>query len=331
MSEVILNGNGKYIITKPIVAETFPKISTWQKYKAVILGIMVLSITTSLTFLFWNNTNLPLDTSQVSFSSKKVSEELPNSVLFDYNIGSIRTDSVTIQQSWDPRRRERISAHKQQHTSIYYYPGYFRAKLLVNNQIMKEHDIFIKTQGWKGIIEQKPHPIYLSAKEINLEESGMEIKAETLRKKIGKSVFNDVWTNFYWIDDFNLKADNFTFETMLQNTSTKEEAICQKVRIRILTSESAIGLPLCSKGCISDASIFIGGKSVSGKDHDLSAFGCDFSAPQHLVCHVKNKTLTVFLNGNTIFTAPSEANLGKIVGMVISFEGTGKVQKVVLK
>lgn len=328
VSNLTLNGNGNGEHTDETPAAKIPKSSSfslWQRRRTWLIGLMVIVAVSAVAVLFFNYLNAPIDSSQVRFSSRKVTEELPNSVVFEYSIGNLKTDSVTIQQSWDPRRRERISAHKGQHTSIYYYPGYFKAKLLVGDQIMQEHPVFIKTQGWKGIIEQTPIPMYLSSKEIALNGSSMEINAVTLREKTGQSVFNNVWTHFYLVNDVNQDADNFTFETVLQNTSAKEEAICQKVRIRILTSESAIGLPLCSKGCTSDASLFIGGTNVSGKDRDLSAFGCDFSKAQRLKCTVSNKVFTVFLNEKSIFTAPANENLGKIVGVVIGFEGAGKI------
>lgn len=246
--------------------------------------------------------------------------------------GKVKYDSVPTQTTLNALAKFlghdnwRLFCVSNLNTSIYYYPGYFRAKLLVGDQIMQEHPVLIKTQGWKGIIEQTPLPMYLSNKEIALNGSSMEINAATLREKTGKSVFNDVWTHFYLVNDVNRDAGNFTFETVLQNTSAKEEAICQKVRIRILTSESAIGLPLCSKGCTSDASLFIGGTNISGKDRDLSAFGCDFSKTQRLKCTVMNKVFTVFLNGKSIFTAPANEDLGKIVGAVIGFEGAGKIE-----
>lgn len=329
VSNPTLNGNGKGGHTDETPAAKIPQSSSfslWKRRRTWLIGLMVIVAVSAVAVLFFNYLNAPIDSSQVRFSSRKVTDELPNSVVFEYSIGNLKTDSVTIQQSWDPRRRERISAHKGQHTSIYYYPGYFKAKLLVGDQIMQEHPVFIKTQGWKGIIEQTPLPMYLSSKEIALNGSSMEINAVTLREKTGLSVFNNVWTHFYLVNDVNRDADNFTFETVLQNASAKEEAICQKVRIRILTSESAIGLPLCSKGCTSDASLFIGGTNVSGKDRDLSAFGCDFSKAQRLKCTVSNKVFTVFLNEKSIFTAPANENLGKIVGVVIGFEGAGKIE-----
>src|SRR5690349_20029493 len=74
-----------------------------------------------------------------SFSSKKiVSEGVPNSVVFDYDASTAPVDSVIIQQSWDERLRTKVSKRDHQHTSIYYTPGFFKAKLVVNNEIVRE-------------------------------------------------------------------------------------------------------------------------------------------------------------------------------------------------
>ncbi|WP_428667347.1 hypothetical protein [Runella sp.] len=320
------NENGNELSEPALTVSThLPVTSFWQRRRTLLIGCISVVIVAFISFLFLNNIKPPIDNSQVQFSSRKVTEELPNSVVFDYDIGNINADSVTIQQSWDRRRQERIAAHKGQHTSIYYYPGYFRAKLLVGDKIMKEHDIFIKTQGWQGIIDQKPIPMYLSKKETA--GNSMEINAETLRQKTGKSVFNDIWTNFYLVKDFGVMANDFTFETILQNTSSKEESLCQKVKLRLLTSESAIAVTFGSKGCISDSFIFLGGTGISGKDRDMSALGCDFSTPQRLKCSVKNKIFTIFLNEKVVFTAPCNEDLGKMIGIVVCFEGTGRVER----
>lgn len=334
-SSSVLNGNGIHV-AEPVKNQNLEKVKpqSFQSNQKLIIGIVlvIVAIAVAIGFAFWGDSTEKIDTSQVSFTSKKVSDDLPNSVIFNYNIGNIKADSVTIQQSWDPRRREKVPAQQQQHTSIYYYPGYFKAKLLINNQIVKEHDVFIKTKGWQGIIEQDPLPIYLSTKEIGLDNNSMAIDAATLRSKTSKTVFNDVWTNFYLLQDFDhIFADNFTLSTTLQNTSAKEEAICQQVKIKILTSEGAISLPLCSKGCVSDISVFLFGNNIRGKDHDLSAFGCDFTKPQQFTCEVKNRNMTVSLNEKPIFTATLKANAGKVAGVIIAFQGTGKVERVELK
>jgi hypothetical protein len=106
------------------------------------------------------------DTSAISFKSKSVSKGLPNSVVFDFDLKNIDSDSLYIQQYWDPRKTIKINKEQTQATGQYYYPGYFRAKLLVDGTIVKEHDLFIKSEGWLGTIDYRPIPKYITEKDL---------------------------------------------------------------------------------------------------------------------------------------------------------------------
>lgn len=288
------------------------------------------------TVLIWmgfnNKKPFAIDTSKVVFTSKAVTDELPNSVVFNYDIGNVHADSVFIQQSWDPSRREKVPAEGHQHTSIYYYPGYFKAKLVVNNTIVKEHEIFIKTKGWEGIVQPQTStdalPIYLSGKEINKGNGELGVSAATLTAKTGKTVFNDVWSAFFNAKEYPADPENFTFKAMLQNISSKEEAICRQVKMNIITSDGIISLPLCAKGCISDIAVKVADVTINGKNHDLSALGCDFSKPVSVSVQVKNRNAAIFLDGNNVLNIPYRKKLGRIVNLIVIFEGAGVIHSI---
>ncbi len=70
------------------------------------------------------------------------------------------TDSVFIVQSWDMRRKAAVSRQGHDHSSIYYYPGYFQAKLVVDSQIVKTHDLMITSGGWLALVDEDPIPVY---------------------------------------------------------------------------------------------------------------------------------------------------------------------------
>ncbi|NOW99192.1 hypothetical protein [Mucilaginibacter sp. SG564] len=266
----------------------------------------------------------------VKFSSRKVTDGLPNSVVFDYDASALNIDSVTLQQSWDPSRTERIPTSGRQHTSIYYYPGYFTAKLIANGRIKKENPVFIKTHGWTGIIRRNNNPVYLTDNDIH-QPGGMGLDSKTLALKLSSPVFNGQWLSFYNVREFDgLDGGNFTFETTLRNTSGVDESSCRKMILYILGKQNAIVIPLADKGCISDLNIFTSSDWVSGKSNDLSAFGCDFSQFQKLKCEVKDMTLSVYLNNNLIFTKPITQTIMQIAGICIAFEGSGEIKYVKL-
>jgi hypothetical protein len=117
---------------------------------------------------------------------------------------------------------------------------------------------------------------------------------------------------------------------MLRNTSRADESPCRKIILYILGKQNAIIIPLADKGCISDLNIYTSSDWISGKDHDLSAFGCDFSSFQKLKCEVKDMKLNVYLNNKLIFTKPITQTITQIAGICIAFEGSGEIKNVKL-
>jgi hypothetical protein len=265
--------------------------------------------------------------SSYQFTSKKATDNLPNSVVFTY-AGTRGAASVTIQEDWDSTRKVKIDAAGQQHTSVYYYPGYFLAKLFVNNRVVKESPVMIQTKGWKAIAARKPVPVYFKDSDIN-QKGFIGISADQFKKALNVNDLNSKLVEFDNVREFpGIDSRDFTFETTLRNASTVEESLCRQIRVVVLGTDDAIVLPLADAGCIAKLDLFTGDAPIVGTDHDLSAFGCDFSRFQRLKCQVKDRTLRVFLNDKMVFTAPERKGLGRIVGTKIFFEGAGQIRHV---
>ncbi|MBB5637709.1 hypothetical protein HDE68_003634 [Pedobacter cryoconitis] len=293
-----------------------------------LLGIAGLLI--FCTVLFWGLSNK--NSTRVStFASRKLTDDLPNSVVFNFHISASDKDSIYIQQSWDPARREKISSNDSVHTSIYYHPGYFLAKLIVNDSIQKETAVFIKTKGWKGIIDKNPVPVYLSDKEIR-HPGYMGVTGTLLAQKTGTVVFNNTWVKFSNVKEYEgIDARNFTLSARLRNTSALEQAVCRRTNIVILGKGKAIIIPLANIGCTADIGLLAGEKWITGKTTDMSAFGCDFGSFQDLRCEVKHKKITIYLNDKQIFSTSQEQDLKEIVGLRVEFEGAGEVKNIELE
>ena len=315
---------GESVLPPPPAFRPSKKINKTLFVAAIAVGVCLIII------LVRKKPPASVDLSKIKFEALKVSDTLPNSVIFNYNASAFHSDSVYIQQSWDPRRRERVDGNAKQHTSIYYNPGYFIAKLIVNNEIKKECIVNIQTRGWKGIIEKDPVPTYLSAKECHA-NGFLGISATALQQKTGTPVFNNAWVKFANVRDFpTIDPNNFIFETAVRNTSAVEASVCRRVNVLLLLKGSAIILPLCDKGCISEINLFTGETWISGKDHDLSAFGCNFGQLQHLKCTVAGRHLKVYLNDRQVLDLPQKNKLPDIAGIRFEFEGAGEIKNVKL-
>jgi hypothetical protein len=317
------------VIEQPVetISQEVPQAisSSKSRLRYVWFGSAVLLVFGALFFMS-SKRNKPIDPASIKFSSKKVSDDLPNSVVFNYDASAFHSDSVFIQQSWDPNRREQVPGDGKQFTSIYYDPGYFIAKLIVDKHVKKTTSVFIKTKGWKGILDHQPVPVYLSPEEIK-GQGFMGITADLMQEKLGTPVFNNTWIKFANIREFpGINADNFTLDCTLRNTSTSGQSACAKADLTILGNGTAIIIPIVNTGCISDMGILTGETWVSGKDHDLSAFGTDMSQFQNLRCSVKDRFLRIYLNNKQIFEFKQAHTMGRIVGIRFEFEGPGQIK-----
>ena len=310
-----------------------PQSAPRRRHRGILAPLIIgtTALAALLSLLSARFIHITGQTPALRFESRSTSDDLPNSVVFDYDATPLHPKDVMIQQNWDIRRREKVNPNGDKHTSIYYYPGYFMAKLVVDGEIRKESEVFITTKGWKGIVGHNPLPIYLSPEESKDDSGHLGITARALAEKTGSMVFSDTWTTFANVRAFpDLSGEHFTFSTTLRNTSTVEQCLCRNVRITILGKQSAIIIPLSDKGCIASLNVLTGFNALSGKDHDLSAFGCDFNNWQHIVCTEDNHLLTIIVNGRQALTVPNALPIGDIVGVRILFEGTGAIREAVL-
>jgi hypothetical protein len=170
--------------------------NNWAKRKtALLLGIpLLLFIPFVLTQ--WISFGSSVDPSKVTFSSEPVTEGLPNTVVFHYDVSSVTAQDIAIQQSWDERLRASVAKDQDTYTTTYFYPGYFRAKLLVDNQVIKEHDLYLPSSGWLTIAESDPVPFYLPS---DYSKGYLHVPSSLLREKQLLSRDKVPWINYYYV------------------------------------------------------------------------------------------------------------------------------------
>lgn len=261
-----------------------------------------------------------------SFRSRPVTEGIPNSVVFDYDATASPTDSVFIQQSWDPTRRQLVSRMGHQSTSIYYYPGYYRAKLVVGKQIVREHDLLIRSKGWHIAVMQEPVPLYFSASDV-IWQGKLSLPASLIEASHVPLQPQTPIVRYRYIQELaGLQSNNFVFETRLRHDYRAGSAACQQTRLLIHGKGDMFFIPLSAKGCVSDLFLGLGGYQVDGRNADLSAFGVDFSNWVNLRCEVIRNKARVWVNGHLAYQATLPPSVPvELVGITYEFTGTGSV------
>ena len=268
------------------------------------------------------------DYPQIEFKSRPITSGLPNSVVFDFDLTGVLSDSLLIQQYWDPTKTIKIKKDQKQATGQYYYPGYFRAKLLIDGEIIQEHDLFIKTEEWLGTIDYEPIPKYI-------EPSDFLSNTLSFSKKYIeeiKSSEQPLQSTFHFVNELpSISGDNFVIETAIRSIYNEKWAVCQKSSIVIVGTKSAYVIPFSIEGCVSEIGLMLSDVYLSGKEHDLSALGADFSEFRDLKIETENKKVRVFIDGKKVLSQAYDVSIGDVVGIRFRFIGAGEVDYLKIK
>ena len=266
----------------------------------------------------------------MKFSAKNVAEGLPNTVIFNYDVSQLPKGRFFIQQDWDVTKRFKIEKEGSKASSVYYYPGYWKAKLLVDDKVVKKHDVHLKTDGWLGIIEKKPVPVYIKNEELN--KGGMlSLKKEILQEKIVQSGTAEILSYNYVAEFDGLSGDDMTFEISIKNLFDIDSGICRNSDITIMCKEGIIFVPFSIPGCVGNLDLYCSEVVQKGVGNDFSPFGLNYTNWNHVKCITKNNSLTIFLNDTFIHAINYKKPLGEVAGVRISFTGYGTIDDVLLK
>ncbi len=282
-----------------------------------VLALIVIS------FLGNRRPDVIINASEFSFSSKVLSREYPNSVVFDFEVpASLSVDSFTIQQTWDPTKTISIKKGQQQATGIYYFPGYFKARLLVDGQEVQRHDLFLKSNGWLGLVEYEPVPKYF----IPLQKPPAQLSVPVEIKEEVIPSEKPIVSSFHYIDDLgNISGDNLSLTATVQYEYDDRWAVCQSTRIYLIGTDGVMIIPFSKLGCSSEDNLLLNDVYLSGKEHDLSAFSTDFTEPTKLGIEIRNKEVSVLINDTQVYNKHYSDTMGDFVGLRFKFHGLGKV------
>ncbi|WP_128548667.1 hypothetical protein [Larkinella soli] len=297
----------------------------FRKAVWVISGLLLAGV--GYLIIAFSRHPAPIDPARFSFrADKMVTRGVPNSVVFHYDARAARTDSVFIVQTWDIRRKTLVSKNNHAHSAIYYYPGFFRTKLLADGQVARTHDLQVTTDGWLGLIEEDPIPFYFKKADIvrndrvEVDENLLKTYRYSLRPKAPKVRF------FNQRDLGDLMNDNFVFETTLKVEYREGAGACQSVEVLIQCKDDIIIIPLAARTCVGELNLYFCGKGLNSREADLSRLGADLSQWTKLRVEAVDQHVTLHVNGlkacELTFPNPPTG----IVGLQYRFNGLGAVK-----
>lgn len=267
------------------------------------------------------------------FSATKVTgNDLPNSVIFHYNIDDVTADSFFIQQSWDRNRRIRIYKKNYTLTDIYYEPGYHTAKLYANDKIIRTVDVSIPTDRWTFYVKEQPFKgrvVYITPanpkKDSALQLTGKDL--ETAHIDIQKY---NAFIQVYFPSRIQYSSDDFTLHCRVRIKNVNN-ANCPFLMTEIYCQHNFMYFQNRLKGCTSESIAQFGDNFLDGKTHDLSGLGADITNWQQLALTVKDHKATVTINGIPAYSAAYRTSGGLITGLGFIANGLCAVDSVDLR
>ncbi|MBN9385238.1 MAG: hypothetical protein J0H74_31060 [Chitinophagaceae bacterium] len=266
------------------------------------------------------------------YGNKTVSQGVPNTIIFNYDVTHVDADSFFFQQSWNPLDRVKIDPGNHVYSNIYYFPGFHKAKLIANDSIIKRFRIHITTDGWFPLARYSfddSRPIYLPKK--NAVRDGVLHIARDDVAAAGVNMEKDVIESYYNIREFeNTSSDSFSIETRIMCDSLQTVA-CPYFELVIVCEEHIYFVRMMGKGCERDIAIKMGEVVHDGINKDLSVLGRNLYQWQQLQIKVVNKKATIYLGDQPVYSMTYKNDFGKVMGLVYNFQGTGAIDYVRLK
>ncbi len=299
----------------------------------MISGAILLLVLLSLGWYALQNRETPISnpsplSDSIRFSFEKVASGYPNTVIFRYDLGDTPYDSLAIQQSWDTSKRIALTEPQGLVTTTYYYPGYFLTKLLVDGQIVREKDLYIPTQGWQGLIHEEDGFVYLKPEQL-LRDSVLTV-APAVLTQMSQGADSRLYLA-HLTDDPQIDGSNFTLDTEFRMPQATERSICQHLRLTVTGTKEVLGFHFTIPGCVGDLLFMLNKDMVSGRDHDLSAFGLDFSQWTHCRIAVQDQRVRVSLGDREVFSHLMTSAIGRVGGVQWTFEGAGEIRQLEMK
>jgi len=262
---------------------------------------------------------------------KTTADDIPNTVIFDYDVDEVTADSFFIQQSWDENRRVRIAKNRHTLSDIYYEPGYHIAKLIANDSVIRAIDVSIPTNGWFFFAKDKPtsNPEYIRRNPGRAPDD----MTLTLDDLVGSGI--DITKEKEYLYNFfpakmEVNSDDFTFKTTVRVKEVKRN-FCPYISFEIFTQRYPIFLKITPKGCVNEASMQLGERFMSGQTTDLGFLGCDVLQRTELELWVRKRQVTIYMNGQEVYAGSYPATSRLITGLGVMSNGLCEFGHIELK
>lgn len=293
----------------------------------VVSGLLYFNLIGNKTFVASSVKNIKFDVRNPIISG------VPNTIYFDYDIAGNKPDSLWVQLYSDPNSRENLDPDGNYYSSVYYYPGYHKARLYYNGQIIAEQPVFIPTKNWLTFLRyewQQLRPMYILNED--LVSNGIIQMMAPMLENYPIDPGRIFIVSYLKVAEFQgINGNNFILDSRIKNSIEDGSMTCQISRITVMCENGRYVVPLADPQCMPHVNLRIADIFINGHTNDLTSFGCDLNIWQNVRLSVKDLEAEIFLNDALIYKVNFTKNLGNLIGLEYSFYGYGAVDYAILR
>lgn len=288
---------------------------------AAAAGMLVLG----LLALYYLPSMAPIDPSNVQFSAvPTVDSRIPNSVVFSYDLAGCRANHFYIQQSWDPARKVEVSAGNKTQTDIYYEPGYHYAKLMADDEVLKEIPVHIRYNDWYVRVR------YADSRLEKVGDEDVETKGFLgLRKEYADRLQKEKQYQLGYMlsKDFNLSADDIQLNALVRFDSVNVDP-CPTLHLLIKGTNGYSWITMGVKGCESNFGLTFSDVIIDGKKNDLTRMAMDGFTWQKIGITSSNGKYQLLINDDIAQEGNYSKELGELKEVDFFFNGIGSIDEI---
>ena len=256
------------------------------------------------------------DTGLVSFRIEKVTSGIPNTVIFHYDIGDQRVDSLELQQTWDENRRGWLDPSKDLVTATYFSPGYYTAKLVANGQVVASQHVYLPSDGleFTTMHMQENDIRFLPNISFKFAQNELIYDHSALVSDVDPDLIGYQIVNL--LPNPVIDKDSFSLKIVMRVLPALEDP-CHAFSLIITGAEDVYNLMLGEAGCAGRFGIYWGGEMTTGKNNDLSALAVPIEKWTEIVVNKRGLSVEVRVDGRSSYFKDQISNIGLIGGVRI--------------
>ncbi|NQX38209.1 hypothetical protein HQN84_05090 [Pedobacter steynii] len=208
-------------------------------------------------------------------------------------------------------------------TRFFKNPGVVYVTLYRKDKAIDTVSICLQTKGWVANSGNDTSRAYPIANLKALDPKNIAVSAAQL-DSAGLDTKKPFLIGFSNIHPSDISGDNFSFSTKVFAEQNRPGVQCIETTIIILGEKDRHLLTLFRENCVALSRYTFSELKAIGSEEFLGNLAFNASNGGEIVLSVKNKVVTVILNGKKVLRTKYQKSIGKVMGVKILFNGIGK-------